>query len=545
VIATGTAGWVGVYPGGTTTGNSSLNYAATGTSASGVAVKLNAGKATLVNHGGAAINVVLDAEGYFTTSSTDGAGYHPMTAVRLVDTGTATIAAGATYDVPVGGTHGLPTRGIAGALLNLTVANAAVGGYVTAWPVGDSEGSGSLTQFPAANARADAVSVRVGTDGKVRIRNRAAGAIRLLVDLQGWFSSAPTPLPAAPFSPMVGVQGNPAPGASAAPLQFAYVNNSGVLRLGYQADPSNVLTTTWTAVGDTRFTGPAAVGAQPDGGIQLAAQASDSDVRTAQRTVTATTFGPFTDQGGSMAAPPVMGTQPNGTLVALTADADGELWALPQTAANGAFGSWLPLGSPGGSGLTGGGLAVATVGTGVEIFAVDAAGSLRTAILSPGGTLSPWVTVGGTGLTGRPAVALYPGFQPRVFVRGGDGVVLTKLRNDDGTWPADFAPVGSLVAAGSPAAVFSPVTDRAEVVVRTSDGSIYETGETAQASGQWRDWVSELSDGDVAGSDPTTLIYNTGAGLVWGFMFQDTFNNGRLYSTRTTTFARKALPAAP
>jgi hypothetical protein len=539
VLSSGTAGWVGLYPGGTTTGNSVLNYDA-GATASSAAVKLNAGTVTVVNHGSAAINVLLDAEGYFTTQPSDGAALHPMTAVRVLDTGTATIAAGATYDLQIGGTHGLPTRGIAGALLNLTVVSAAVGGYVTAWPVGETEPTVSLTQYPAGAARADAVSVRVGTEGKVHIRNRSSGTIRLLVDLQGWFAGPLPTVPVARFSSMVGIQGQPAAGAQVGALELSYVDNAGQLHVGYQPDPANTQSVQWSTLLDSRFTGPPTLGAQPDGGVQLAAQSSDSNIWSALRPASLAAFGPWAHDGGSMASTPVLGRQPDGGLVVFAVDADGELWDLPQSAANGTFSAWHPLGA---AGLTDS-LTTVTVAAGIEVFGLDTTGALRAATLSSTGALSPWTNVGGTGLNGRPAVALYPGFQPRVFIRGSDGVIVTKMQSDNGTWPADFAQLGSLVAAGSPAAVFSPISGKAEVVIRTADGAIYNTGETAQASGQWRDWASVLVSGDVAASDPTTLIYNAGTGLVWAFMFQNDLNQGRLYTTTPTAFARKAIPEA-
>jgi hypothetical protein len=272
---------------------------------------------------------------------------------------------------------------------------------------------------------------------------------------------------------------------------------------------------------------------QPNSQLRLAAQHGDSNVWSALQPTGSTTWGAWGSNGGSMASPPVVGQQTDGSLVLFTVDADGELWDLPQSGANGAFGSWQPLGTTG----TSGSLAVATVQAGIAVFALDATGALRTATLSAADTLSAWTSLGGSGLTARPAGVVYPGYRLRVFVRGGDGVIVTKFQDVSGTWPADFTPVGNLVVAGSPAAVLSPATGKTEIVARTSDGNIYSTGETAQGSGAWRDWVGVLVGGDTAATDPTALTYNPGSGPLWGFVFRNADNQSRLYNVDPGTLA--------
>jgi hypothetical protein len=552
VIGTST-GYVGVYPAGTTAGNSAVDYVNGVTSSTAVTQLGSGGKVTIANHGATAVDVVLDAEGYFTAQPTTGAGLRLVPSVRLLDTTTATVAAGATVDVQVGGTHGLPTRDIAGALLNLTVSNPVLGGYVTAWPVGENEPvPASLTAFPTSGVRGDLVAVKTGTEGKVRIRNHGGGAIRLIVDLQGWFED---PLPSvAPvsYSPTQVVQGSPVSGATVGAVEYAYVDNIGRVVYGHQEDPANALTVQWTVIsGNEAYSGPPALAVQPNGQLELAAEHGDSNVWSALQASGSPTWGAWSNAGGSMASAPVVGRQTDGSLVLFAVDANGELWDLPQSGANGAFGAWHPLGV---TGLTGS-LAVTTVQNGIAVVALDTTGALRTATLAAGNSLSAWTGLGGSGLTGTPAVVVYPGYRLRVFVRGGDGVIVTKMQDASGAWPADFTPVGSLAMAGSPSAVLSSASGKTEIVARGSDGNVYSTGETIQGSGVWRDWADALVGGDTAATDPTAFTFNPGTGLTWAFVFRNADNQSRLYTVDPSalaaaagvqpSFADRELPIAP
>jgi hypothetical protein len=78
-------GFISAYPVGVTTTVSILNFEAGSTNTGGgIKVGTN-GRITLVNHSPAAINMVLDLQGYFTASSATGAGLRPANAV-LIDT---------------------------------------------------------------------------------------------------------------------------------------------------------------------------------------------------------------------------------------------------------------------------------------------------------------------------------------------------------------------------------------------------------------------------------------------------------------------------
>jgi hypothetical protein len=231
------------------------------------------------------------------------------------------------------------------------------------------------------------------------------------------------------------------------------------------------------------------------------------------------------------------------------------VWDLTQAGANGAFGSWHPLGA---TGVVAGSLAVATVQSGIAVFGLDASGGLHTATLSTANSLSAWTSIGGSGLTGHPAVVVYPGYRERVFVTGGDGVVVTKAQDISGAWPADFSPVGGLVASGSPTALLSPQSGLTEVVARsdagdTSGGNVYYTQEITQGSGTWQDWkiaAPVFTATDLAASDPTAFTLNQGNGLTWAFVYRTADNRSLLYTVSLgfaglAARAASAAPAAP
>ncbi|HET6212288.1 MAG TPA: hypothetical protein VFE14_05385, partial [Micromonosporaceae bacterium] len=531
-------GWVGAYPTGTSgTSTSLMNYRPGITASAGV-VKLGTnGGVTFINKNGTAIQLVVDVEGYFTAQPTEGSGLRTLTAKRLVDTRTTgtPIASEGTIDIQVGGAAGLPTRGIGGAALNITVAGATADGYLTAWPTGGAEpASTSLNNFPAGLDRSSFAVVQPGAQGKVRIRNHSGGTVHVLVDLQGWFANPLPGVPVRPYTRSVAVQGVPAAGALIGPLEYSYVDNIGRVVHGHQPDPNNSFSVQWTVVsGNEALSGPPGIAAQPDGRLQIASQHTDSNVWSLTQLSGGATWGPLVNDGGSMAAAPVLAQRGDGSLVLLAVDADGALWDLPQAAANGAYTYWRPLsdvdllGTP----------SVAAIRDGLQIFGVDTSGTVRTATLFNGGGLSGWTSLGGTGVSGSPAAVVYPGYRIRVFVRFGDGSVQTKMQDSAGQWPADWSPVGSLAVAGTPAALLSPVSGRTELVARTATGEIWSTGETAQGTGTWRGWVSVLQGGDVAATDPTVLSYSADSGQRWAFLFRTADQQSRLYTVDAGTAA--------
>lgn len=522
VVSAPAGGWLAAYPAGGDGSHSVVDFGA-GTQSQGISVALSAdGKASFTNRSPGAIHLVLTAEGYFTGTSTTGAGLRPIVADRILDTRNlgAAIPANGTVDVSVGGTNGLPTRGIAGAALNLIAIAPTAGGFLRAWPADGTEGALSLLNYPApGGVQASSAVVRPGTEGKIRIRNVSAGTVHLVVDLQGWFADPLPVLPTEQFSPVSIMQATPS-GTALGALEYGYVDNIGRVRFAHQPNVNDFGTVQWTPVADgPAFTGRPALSQQSGGQMQIAVQNRDSDVWTVTQTTAGGTWGTWSDQGGSMASPPTAAKLSDGGTVLFAVDVDGRLWHERQAATG-----WRSLGD---AGLTGPVTAV-PVDTGLRLFARDSAGDVETAGYTTGGALSGWTSLGGAGSTGTPAAVVYPGYQVRLFVRAADGTIVTKMQDATGAWPAAWSSTG-FAAAGSPAAVLDP-SGRSAVVARGSDSEVYRVFETAQGSGAWGEWARISPDvSDPAAGDPTVAPFVNSSGQTWLIAFRNRNDTTRVY----------------
>lgn len=334
--------------------------------------------------------------------------------------------------------------------------------------------------------------------------------------------STPT-LPIAQYTRTAAMQASPPPDSAArvGPLVYAYVNNIGQVMYGHQSDPSNVNSVQWNAIsGNEAFAGPPTIVEQPgDKRLQVSALHLSGDLWASAHTATVTHPVAWLSQGGQMRSVTVA-RQANGDPTLLAVDATGAAWYLPQSSVSGAFGTWRSLGI---TGLAGAPNAV-PVRDGLQLFGVDTAGAVRTATLYPAGTTSAWTNLGDTAglrFTGTPAAVVYPGHRLRVFARTEDGTVQTKSQDAALAWPAAWTAMPGVTAAGDPAAVLSPTAGTTEVMVRDGDGQIYNTGETAQGSGAWREWRPTIANDIRTATDPTMFTYDDGyRGLRWLVAFR-------------------------
>jgi hypothetical protein len=509
-VAATSASWINAYPAGGTMGNSVIDYEA-GASSSGVSVKLGTGgKVVFVNRGDAAINLFLTVQGYFSNTPALGAGFRKG-AGRLVSG--LTLASNAITDVAVGGRYGLPTRAIAGAAINFSTLNTAGSGSLRVWPVGGTEPTvrANVTTYPQDAVRGSMAIVKPGTEAKIRVRNVSQHPVQIWLDLLGWFADPLPAVPVRPDTPITAMQLPPAAGAQVGFIEYAYVDNIGRIMHGHQADLNSFSTITWTPVsGNDGYTGQPALTYLQNGAVQIAAQNFDSNIHALTQSALYPTpaWSPWAELGGSMAEPPTLARLPSGASVLFAIDADGRLWHRMQNE------YWRSLGD---LNLVGS-VTVATVDGALQLFALDTTGALRTTTYTDG-VVSAWSSLGGSGLTGSPAVVVYPGFKLRVFVRTATGTIVTKYRDAaTGPFPATWSSVGTIVAAGSPSAVLSPTTGRTELVVRGTDGKIYSVGETAPGSGAWR--PEKVAYDGVAVTDPTAFGYTNVTGR-WAVVFRD------------------------
>jgi hypothetical protein len=499
----------GTLSGGPVGGSSHplLNYGS-GKTHSGAVIALPAsGKVTISNSGPNPVFLTVVTEGYFAADTATGAGLR-LAPTRLVNTRSVgagqPVPANGTIDVPVGGANGLPTRGIAGAVLNVMVTPTADGTL-------DVSGAPSSVTFEAGIWRTNMVVVKPGPDGMVHIRNLSSGTAHIIVDLEGWYADPLPGVPVAQNTRITVLQDAPLLAGGAGALEYGYVDNSGNVRWGHQDNLDSIGSIQWTVISaGERFSGPPALAQLSDGRLQVSAQFRDSNISSDAETAPGgPAWNAWGNIGGSMASAPVVGTlaDTNKTIVQFAVDADGQLWAYPQT---GSLPHWQDLGD---QDLTAT-LTVIRVSDGLRVFGLNSQGAVKTIEYYNDGTVSAWADLGGTGLSGTPAVVARPGYQLQVFVTSASGTVVSKTQDSNGVWPADWQTIGTVdpnspvpAVQGSPAAVINPATGRGLVEVRGTDDQLYQVAESATQFNVWGNWTKTVEGSAPVSTDPTLVAY--------------------------------------
>ena len=164
-----------------------------------VAVGVN-GRISVFNGPGSSAHVIVDVQGYVgvptTTPGRDGR-FVPTIPARILDTrtgpapvnaGLGPIPPGSSINVKVLGAGGVPATGVSAVVLNVTVAGATSGGYLTVFPAGPQQPPVvSNLNFQAGQIVPNRVIVKVGANGAISIFN-GFGATQVVVDVNGWFS---------------------------------------------------------------------------------------------------------------------------------------------------------------------------------------------------------------------------------------------------------------------------------------------------------------------------------------------------------------------
>lgn len=117
-----------------------------------------------------------------------------LTPARVFDTRTGNggrtgkLGPGGSHDVTVLGRGGVPTTGVGGVLLNVTVTQGTAASDMTVYPTGGQQPAAPNLVFSANQTRPNLVVVPVGSGGRVRFTNRA-GSTHVLADVVGWFDA--------------------------------------------------------------------------------------------------------------------------------------------------------------------------------------------------------------------------------------------------------------------------------------------------------------------------------------------------------------------
>jgi hypothetical protein len=194
-------GFVTAYASGTDKPDASnLNFNAGQIVANAVTVPVGAdGKVTLFNRSDGPTQLLADVSGYYLPGTPTAAGaFASLAPSRFLDTRTGpAVGADSSTSFQVAGVNGVP-ESVSAVVFNLTVAEAKSYGFVTAYPSGTDKPNSSNVNFNAGQIVPNAVTVPVGTDGKVTLFNRSDQPTHLLADVSGYYLSG-TPTAAGTF----------------------------------------------------------------------------------------------------------------------------------------------------------------------------------------------------------------------------------------------------------------------------------------------------------------------------------------------------------
>jgi hypothetical protein len=144
------------------------------------------GTVLLTNDSGAPVDLVLDVQGHGLTGPANWAVLDPL---RLMDTRRGTWANPSTTRVPANRTVEVRVRDVLGsnlpaaaasALLNVTVTGTGADGYLVVDP--GSVVTASRVNFHAGQSAANSVLTRISAKGTIRVTNRSAAPLHLIVD---------------------------------------------------------------------------------------------------------------------------------------------------------------------------------------------------------------------------------------------------------------------------------------------------------------------------------------------------------------------------
>ncbi len=169
---------------------SNLNFTTGQTVPNLVIVKLSpAGTIKIYNNAGY-VHVILDVAGWFEPGA--GTHFRGLTPGRILDTRTGTggylgkVPPGSEVSLKITGAGGVPLTGVSAVALNVTVTQPTAIGFLTLYPSGTPMPVVSNLNFKAGHTVPNAVIVKVGTDGYIRIFN-SSGSTHVVVDVAGWF----------------------------------------------------------------------------------------------------------------------------------------------------------------------------------------------------------------------------------------------------------------------------------------------------------------------------------------------------------------------
>ena len=170
------------------------------------------GKIGLKNSDGST-NLNVDVQGYFTTSTTSGGGFVVTDPTRAysssqgVGTTAGQLNGSTTYTIDLKALGNLPSNA-SSVFANVRVGSATDPGKLTVVPSDASTSGPSSVDYRAMRAEDSGVAIKLGPDGKIKIRSNAATASHfdVLIDIEGYFTSTGDGAQGGLFTPLPGVK---------------------------------------------------------------------------------------------------------------------------------------------------------------------------------------------------------------------------------------------------------------------------------------------------------------------------------------------------
>jgi hypothetical protein len=187
-------GFISAYPDGTAVPKSSnLNFSTGETVPNLTTVMVGQdGKVDLYTT--ATTHLVADIEGYYVAGAS-GAGYHPISPDRVLDTRKGTgapaqaVGPGKSITLRLAGNGSIPAAGVAAVAMNVTVTQPTQGGVITAFPAGGNTPNSSNVNYSAGETVPNMAIIKIGSGGAVEFTNNSKGTVQLVVDVSGYYTS--------------------------------------------------------------------------------------------------------------------------------------------------------------------------------------------------------------------------------------------------------------------------------------------------------------------------------------------------------------------
>jgi RHS repeat-associated protein len=202
-------GYLTVYPSNLASnpGTSNLNFGTGEQVSNSVVAKISAdGRVKIFNGSSAGVDIRVEVTGWFAEPSAEGGTtFEPVTPTRLVFTPgggsicdpnpCAQLNGNSSMAVDVTGAGPVPASGVSAVAVNVTVLLTAAAGNMTVYKNGTTEPAQPNLYWTAGELHAAMVIVPVDVDGRIRLENNSTGATHVIVDVQGYFTTAPDSTP--------------------------------------------------------------------------------------------------------------------------------------------------------------------------------------------------------------------------------------------------------------------------------------------------------------------------------------------------------------